>query len=121
MVATKKPTAVKTVKPKAPPKPKFGEVGYEFNIKARIIEVPPEDDDDYECNYPFKVEVSLGDFADMDDNGRGSMILSYDSKQDLLNLVSKTVPALSKSMKQEELNKAKAEVARLTKELAEIK
>jgi hypothetical protein len=118
MVATKKPTAVKTVKPKAPPKPKPFEVGYEFNIKAKIIEVHPEND---EYNYPFKVEVGLGDFEDMDDNGGGSRILSYVSKQDLLNLVSKAVPALSKSMKQEELNKAKAEVVRLTKELAAIK
>lgn len=116
MAAAKK--APVAVKPKTPPKPKFGEVGYEFKVTAKIVEVYPEED---EYNFPFRVTIDLGEFEDYDDEGHGKLVFSYPTKQDLLNVVSKTVPALSKAMKLDELNKAKAEVVRLTKELEAIK
>lgn len=108
----------KVTKPKVAPKPKFGELGYEFHIKAKIVEVHPEED---QFNYPFVVEVQLGDYEDFDAQGDGSYNLHYETREDLENVVSKTVPSLLKTIKTDELNKAKAEVARLTKELAAIK
>jgi hypothetical protein len=123
-VTTKKATATtakavpKTTKPKAPPKPKFGELGYTFNIQAKIIEVNPEDDG---YNYPFIVELDLGNYEDIDNQGSGVQHFSYPDRKGLLQLASKNAPALVKSLKQDELNKAKAEVTRLTKELAAIK
>lgn len=116
-MATKKVTTSKAKTIKALPKPKFGEVGYEFNIKAKIVEVHPEDDD---YNHPFKVAFYLGNYDDWDSD-RGNVTYMYNSKADLLDVVSKESPAVLKQLKQEELEKAKAEVARLTKELAEIK
>lgn len=114
-MAAKKATSV--VKPAKVIKPKFGEVGYEFNIKAKIVEVYPEND---EYNHPFKISLYLGSFDDWDADG-GNVIYNYDSRADLLDVVSKEAPIVRKQIKQEELEKAKAEVARLTKELAEIK
>lgn len=37
MAVKKQTEAVKPAKPKAPPKPKFGEVGYEFKVTAKIV------------------------------------------------------------------------------------
>lgn len=117
-MAAKAASKKTTVKPKAPPKPKFGEVGYIFNIQAKIVEVHPEDDD---CYHPYSIEMNIGDYDNIDFYSGGRVTFDYESKQDLLNVVSKTVPALSKAMKLDELNKAKAEVVRLTKELEAIK
>lgn len=116
-MATKKVTTSKAKTIKTLPKPKFGEVGYEFNIKAKIVEVYPEDDG---YNYPFKVAFYVGNVDDWD-SSKGNFTGNYNSKADLLDVVSKESPAVIKQLKQEELEKAKAEVARLTKELAEIK
>jgi len=114
---TKKATVAKTTaKPKAPPKPKFGELGYTFNIQAKIVDVNDNNDE-----YPFVIQIDLGDFEEYDGQHDGKVNFMYSEKKDLLNIVSKNVPALAKSLKQDELNKAKAEVARLTKELAAIK
>ena len=113
---TKKAVLAKTVKPKAPPKPKFGEVGYEFKVTAKIVEVNDDGDE-----YPFVIQIDLGDFEDFYGQGDGKVNFMYSDKKDLLNTASKNVPALAKSLKQDELNKAKADVARLTKELAAIK
>lgn len=117
-MAVKKPVNTKVIKPKAPAKPKFGEVGYEFNVKAKIVEVNPEDD---EYNYPFVVEIDMGNYENQNSAEGTSEQVSYSSKKDFIEFCSKHIPSLLKSQKQEELNKAKAEVARLTKELAEIK
>ncbi len=115
--ATKTPQP-KEVKAKALPKPKFGEVGYEFNIKAKIVEVSAEDDP---SNWPYIVKVDLGDFEDIESISTSTHSITYRSKQCLVDAVAHSVPSLIKTLKQEELDKAKAEVARLTKELAEIK
>jgi hypothetical protein len=108
----------KTTKPKAPPKPTFGELGFEFNIKAKIVGVFPENDD---YNHPYAIEVDIGDFDNLEYSSKGIINFDYPSMNSLSEVVSKTVPALTKKLKQDELNKAKAEVARLTKELAAIK
>ena len=105
-------------KPKVQPKPKFGEVGYEFNLKAKIVEVYPEEDKD---NYPFHVAIDLGEFEDYEDEVRGKLVVSYPTKQDLLNVVASTAPSILKTIKLEELNKARADVDRITKELAALK
>ena len=121
-MATKKVVAAskdKTTKvPAKPPKPKFGQVGYEFNIKAKITEVHP---DNNEYNSPFKISLYLGNLAHFDEDAHGNTLYVADSKAILLDVVSKESPAVLKQLKQEELEKAKAEVVRLTKELAEIK
>lgn len=120
-MATKKVVSAskdKTTKvPAKPLKPKFGQLGYEFAIKAKITEVHPEND---ENNYPFKISLYLGNFDDWDADS-GNVGYSYERIADLLDVVSKESPAVLKQLKQEELEKAKAEVTRLTKELAEIK
>jgi hypothetical protein len=97
--------------------PKFGEVGYEFNIKAKIVEVNPEDCGNF---WPFRIVVDAGVVEEHDFEGRGTIDLTYATRQDLLSLVSKTAPDLAKLVKLEELEKAKAEVDRITKELAAI-
>ncbi len=89
--------------------PKFGEVGYEFNIKAKIVGI-----------YPFRIVVDAGVVEDWTYEGRGKIAITYATKKDLLSLVSKTSPDLAKLLKLEELEKAKADVDRLTKELATI-
>ena len=119
MTTPKKATTVNaTVKPKVQSKPKPFEVGYEFNIKAKIKEVHPEDD---QYNYPFIIQVDLGNYEEWEDDDNGLYSLHYESKQELLNVISKSVPTIQRQIKQDELNKAKADVARLTKELAVIK
>ncbi len=110
-------TLPKAVRSKAPPKPKFGELGYEFKVTARIVEVSPE----YSNKYPFIINIDLGKYDVCEDQSDDSTNYMYVTKDDLLRSVSKHVPALNKSIKLDELNKAKAEVARLTKELAAIK
>ncbi len=99
--------------------PKFGEVGYEFNIKAKIVEVHPEDCGATQSR-SFRIVVDAGVVEEHDFEGRGKIDLTYATKQDLLSLVSKTAPDLAKLVKLEELEKAKAEVDRITKELAAI-
>lgn len=115
-MATKKVTP--EVKPAKVTKPKFGQVGYEFNIKAKITKVYPENN---EYNSPFTISLYLGNLEHFDEDVHGNAFYTADSKAILLDVVSKESPALLKQLKQEELENAKAEVARLTKELAEIK
>ena len=118
MAVVPKKAVTKTTKPKAPPKPKFGELNYEFKVTAKIVEVNPEEDD---SEYPFVVSIDLGKYDDWDGQADGSINFMYGTKKSFLSSVSKHVPALSKQLKLEELAKAKAEVVRLTKELAAIK
>lgn len=103
---------------KAVPKvaqPKFGEVGYKFLLPAIITETSTMDGD-----YQVTVEVKVGNQDDFDRDG-DNFIFYYDTKKDLSDLLVEINPAYAKSIKQEELKKAQADVARLTKELAAIK
>jgi hypothetical protein len=83
-------------------KPKFGEVGYEFNLKAKIVEVPPEGTGEF---YPFRIVVDAGVVEDWTYEGRGKIAITYATKKDLMSLVSKTSPDLAKLVKLEELEK----------------
>jgi hypothetical protein len=112
MVAVIKPTP----KTKAPPNPKFGEVGYEFDIKAKIIGVVVEDGDTY-----YNVFVGVGNFYEQIDSCANGEVFAYCGKENLIDVVASTAPSILKTIKLEELSKAKAEVARLTKELAALK
>jgi hypothetical protein len=71
-VVPKKPVTGKTTpaKPKAPPKPKFGELNYEFKVTARIVEVNPEEKD---SEYPFVINIDLGEYEDWDRQVDGSI------------------------------------------------
>jgi len=112
MAAAKK-AAVAT---KVAPEPKFGEVGYKFLLPAIITEVSNERGD-----YEVIIEVQAGNFDDYDNNGDGKFGFSYNTKKDLSDLLTEVNPAYARSLKQEELKKAQADVVRLTKELAAIK
>lgn len=109
-MATKKMTTIPVEKK---PTPKFGEVGYKFNIGAEIVEVNDENDTN---NYPFTVSVDMGVFEDLDYEG-DSMFFNYCSREDLLKLASKTNPKLLLDDKKAELKKAQEVVDRITKEI----
>lgn len=123
MVAAKKTTVV-AKKPvvKTPPKPKFGEVGFKFPVMATIVEVNDED----EYNYPFVVEINGVSFDDLDYNS-GVITLNYNSKQ-FKEFYASCDPKFVKVQKQEQLKQAQekvkeaqALVAKITKELSELK
>jgi len=107
MVATKKPTAVKTVKPKAPPKPKPFEVGYKFLVEAEIINIYPNQE------WPYEVAVILTDKFSNSERA----CLNYD-KEELVAFISKTNPKFKKDYITQQLKDAKALVASLEKQLA---
>jgi hypothetical protein len=111
-MATKKTT----VKVQQPPKPKFGEVGYEFNVLAKVIKVEPDNNQ----VYPVDIEINLGSFADTKWTSDG-VIISYDTNKEFIDFVETLDPKLLKTRKQEELKKAQALVDKLTKELESFK
>lgn len=111
-------TTSKVTKPIPKPKvPKFGEVGFKFNILAEIISAKSKD---FPEDYAFTIKINLESFEDYEFDGEG-FIVCYEKKQDLLDLVSQTDKKILKSHKQEELKKLQAQVDALTKEIAAIK
>ena len=56
MATTRKTTVTKTTAAKAPPKPKFMEVGFKFPVMAEIVSVTTDDDD---WEYPVVVKVGI--------------------------------------------------------------
>ena len=111
MVAAKKTTP--TVK--APPKPKFGEVGFKFPVMAEIVRYIPDNDN----NYPITIKINLGSYIDTDWVDQGYEI-SYDTHKDFNDFYVSCDPKFLKVRKQEELKQAKALVAKLTKEISEL-
>jgi hypothetical protein len=112
MAAAKKATPAVATKVAVP---KFGEVGYKFLLPAVITEAS-----DDRSEYGVVIEVQVGDFDDYASMG-DKMEFSYNTKEELSDLLTEVNPAYAKALKQEELKKAQADVARLTKELAAIK
>ena len=114
MTVAKKQVGVKKT---TTPKPKFGEVGFKFPVMAEIVAVNPEHLD-YE--YPFVVSVYMGDYEDFS-NENDKMEFQYPTVKAFKEFYSKIDPKFLKTQKQEELKQAQALVAKLTKEINELK
>lgn len=103
---------VKKAAPKTTPKaPSFGEVGYEFLVKAKIANVSDDKDE-----YPFNVKVDMGAYVDWYSDGE-YMVFQYPTKESFTEFVYGLDPKLAKQVKQDELKKAQQLVAKLQKEL----
>lgn len=117
MTAKKTTTTKASAKPKEV-KPKFGQVGFRFPVMAEIISVST-DDDEYE--YPVVVKVEMGGWDDWDNTIGNAIEFKYATTKSFKDFYAKCDPKFIKTQKQEELKEAQALVAKLTKELAEIK
>lgn len=109
MAAAKKAT----VETKELPSPKPFEIGYEFLVKATIID--DEYDGDNICGeeWPYLVEVILDD----GNYNTECVHLSF-NKDQLVAFISKTNPKFKKDYITQQLKDAKALVASLEKQLA---
>lgn len=116
MTTPKKTASKATPKPKAPPKPKFGEVGFKFPIMVEIVKYLPDNNDDY----PVVLKMDLGNFEDIYWDCDFTEVM-YDKQKDFKDFYTKCDPKFAKAQKQEQLKQAKALVVKLEKELAEIK
>ena len=104
--------AVKKAAPKRTTKvPTFGKVGYEFLVKATIVDVSDDEDE-----YPFCVKVDMGDYEDWYYDG-DAHVFQYPTKESFTEFVYSLDPKLAKQVKQDELKKAQQLVAKLQKEL----
>lgn len=116
-MATKKATPAKAKAPVARVvKPKFGQVGYEFSVPAKIVKAIPDNNEEFALAF----QLNLGSYEDTEWITDG-LIVSYDTNGDFVKFMETLDPKLRKAQKQEELKKAQAVVAKLTKELAELK
>lgn len=117
MAVVKNPVVKKAV-PKAPPKPKFMEVGFKFPVMVEIVSTAPEDD---EYEYPVVVRLEMGGWEDWDNVDGNRLHFKYPSIKDFKDFYAKCDPKFIKTQKQEELKQAQALVAKLTKEINELK
>lgn len=101
------------VETKESPSPKPFEVGYEFLVKAKIIDDEYDGDDICGEQWPYLVEVTLDDGY----YNTESVHLSF-NKDQLVTFISKTNPKFKKDYITQQLKDAKALVASLEKQLA---
>lgn len=114
MTVAKKATTV--TKKDTVPKPKFGEVGFKFPVMAEIVHCIPDNNDEY----PIRIKLNLGDFEDKYWITEG-MEICYNTHKNFKAFYAKCDPKFVKTQKQQELKQAQALVAKLTKEISELK